>query len=122
MVEFAVANAGAGRHHLHVAGPNHRAGADAVLVLERAFENVRDDLHVAMPVCAEPLPRAHPVLVDDAQRPEAHLFWIVIVTERERVPAVEPPEVGGAAFRRLSYIDHSKPRDNARAATRHGAV
>src|SRR6266700_7273062 len=81
MVEFAMTNTGARRHDLHVARPDHRPGADAVLVLERTFENVGDDLHVAVPVRTEALTGAHPVLVDHAQGSKAHLLWIVIVTE-----------------------------------------
>src|SRR6478736_632546 len=48
MIELAVSDAGAGRHALYVARSNHRTGAEAVFVLERAFEHVRDDLHVAV--------------------------------------------------------------------------
>src|ERR1700730_10028224 len=110
VVEFAVANAGACRHDLHVARPDHRPGADAVLVLERAFEHVGNDFHVAMPMSPEPLAGADPVFVDHPQRPEAHLLRIVIVAERERVPAVQPPEIGSAAFCSMSYADHSTPR------------
>ena len=42
-------------------------------MLERAGENHRHDLHVAMPVHREPSPGRDDVLVDDAQRAPAHL-------------------------------------------------
>src|SRR6266508_1533571 len=72
---------------------------------------------------AEPLARADPVLVDHAQRPKAHVLWIVVITERERVPAVEPPEVGGAALFRMSYVDHSVRSGDARwAAARYSWI
>src|SRR6266513_6455346 len=111
VVEFAVANAGAGRHDLHIARPDHRPGADTVLVLERAFEDIGNDLHVAMSMSPEALAWADPVFIDHPQCPEAHLLWIVIVAERERVPAVEPPEIGSPTFCRVSYADHSTPRN-----------
>ena len=84
-VELAVAHAGAGAHALDVARPDDRAGAHAVLVLERALEHVGDDLHVAVRVGAEPAARRDAIFVDHAQRAEAHVRRIVVVGERERV-------------------------------------
>ena len=52
MIEFAVRDSRARAHTLRLAGTNYGAGAKAVLVLERAFENVGDNLHVAMRVHA----------------------------------------------------------------------
>src|SRR6185503_12811506 len=51
------------------------------------------DFHVAMPVPAEALPGRHSVLVDDAQRAEAHVRRIVVTGKGERVPAHEPAMV-----------------------------
>src|SRR6185295_15245453 len=95
---LAVPDARARGHPLHVARPDDRAGADAVLVLERALEDIGDDLHVAVSVGVEPAARPHPVLVDHAQRAEAHMLRVVVVAEGEAVPAVEPAEVGDAAL------------------------
>src|SRR6185312_6845009 len=97
-IELAVADAGAGTHALHLARPDHRAGADAVLVLERALENIGDDLHVAMAMRVETGAGLDAILVDDAQRAEAHMARIVIVAERKTVPAGEPAETGKAAL------------------------
>ena len=44
--------------------------------------------------------RGHPVVVDDAQGPEPHVVGIVIMAEREGVPAVEPAEVCATAIGR----------------------
>ena len=55
-----------------------------------AGEHVGDDLHVAVTVGAEAHPRLHAVLVDHAQRAEAHVVRVVIVGEREAVKRVEP--------------------------------
>ena len=97
-VELAVRDARAGGHPLHVARPDHRAGAHAVLVLERALEHVGDDLHVAVRVGAEALPGRDAVLVDHAQRAEAHVRGVVVVGERERVERAQPAVVGMAAL------------------------
>src|SRR5271155_4715838 len=110
VVELAVLDAGSSRHHLYVARQDHRPGPDAILVFQRAFEDVGDDLHVLVSMGTESLPGAYPILVDHPQRPEAHVSRIVIVTERECVPAVEPSQIGGAALCGVSYVDHSKPR------------
>src|SRR5258708_4435932 len=60
----------------------------------------------AVSVGVEPGARPDPVLVDDAQRAEAHVLGIVIVAEREGVAAVEPSEVGDAALLGGSDGDH----------------
>lgn len=65
-VEFAVQDARAGGHPLHVSGHDRRAGAHVVLVLDRSFENVGDDLHVAVRVRAEPTTCGDAIVVDDA--------------------------------------------------------
>ena len=65
---------------------------------ELAREDVADDLHVAMAVRAEAAARGDAVLVDDAQVAEAHVARVVVVGEREAVPALEPAVVGVAAF------------------------
>ena len=102
-VELAVAHAGAGTHALHVAGPDHRAGAEAVAMLEAALQHVGDDLHVPMGVGREALARRDPILVDHAQRTEADEPRIVVAGERERVPGVEPPVVGVSPVRCLPH-------------------
>ena len=47
-IVFGVADAGAGAHHLHVAGFGAAFVAQAVLVRDRALADIGDDLHVAM--------------------------------------------------------------------------
>src|SRR5208282_6030506 len=103
MIEFAVRDSRPGTHSLRFARMNDRAGAKAVLVFERAFENVGDDLHVAMPMGGETRAGADAILVDYAQRAKSHLAGVVVVAERESVAAVEPVDfrasaVGGPAW------------------------
>ncbi|MNE18243.1 hypothetical protein D3C80_1112650 [compost metagenome] len=97
-VVLAVAHAGAGAHHLHVAGADHRAGAHRVLVLQRAFEHVGEDLHVAVAMGVEAAALAHVVLVDHQQVGEADVLRVVVAAEGKAVLRVQPAEVGDAAL------------------------
>src|SRR5262249_37532694 len=113
VVVLAVAHAGAGAHALHVARHDGRAVAHGVLVPERAVEHVGDDLHVAMAVRAEAGPRLHAVLVDDAQRPVAHVPGVVVVRERKAVIRLEPAVLRVSALGGAPQLVHrpgSSPR------------
>ena len=107
-VVLAVHHAGARAHPLRVAGTDHRARTQAVPVLERAGEHPGEDLHVAMPVGRESRPGLHPILVDHAQAPEAHVRGVVVVGEGERVARVEPAVVGMPALARPPHRDHPR--------------
>src|SRR5262249_51269551 len=106
MVVLAVHHPGARAHELDLAGTDDAAAARAVLVLERALEDVGEDLHVAMAVRAETGSSLDAIVVDHAQRAEPHLALVVVVTERERVPAVEPAPVGTSPACGFSNLDH----------------
>src|SRR5437016_8198403 len=109
VVPLAVADPRTGAHSLHVPWADDRASAEAVFVLERAFEHVRNDLHVAMSMHPEAGAGIDPILVDDAQGPKAHLVGVVIVGEGERVAAVEPvgPRVASFAGRPDRNHEHA---------------
>jgi hypothetical protein len=85
VVELAVQHAGAGAHALHVAGADHAGGrrrrrlavAHRVLVRQRAFEHVADDLHVAVAMRAEAGAGGDAVFVDDTQVAHAHVRRVV---------------------------------------------
>src|SRR2546421_738601 len=96
----------AGAHALHLAGADDGAGPQAVLVLERALDDVRDDLHVAVAVGGKAPARLHPILVHDAQGAEAHVARVEVVGEGEGVAAREPAELGAAAPRARAGGDH----------------
>ena len=98
VVEFAVRDAAARAHALHIARRNADDVAHAVLVREVAGQHVADDFHVAMAVLAEAGARRDTVFIDDAQIAEAHVRRIVIVGKRERVVALQPAVVGVTAF------------------------
>src|SRR5271166_6488658 len=111
MVELAVPNTGTGRHHLDVAGPDHRPGTEAVLVLESAFNDVGDDLHVPVPMRIEAGAGPYAVLVDHPQRPETHVLGVVIMAGREGVAAVEPAEIFGSSLGGRTQRNHKYSRD-----------
>ena len=92
-------------------------------VRELPFEHVADDLHVAVAVRAEAHARLHAVLVDDAQRAEAHVRGIVVVGEAEAVERVEPAVVGVAALGRPAQRDHAQcPNHRAPPANKAAAL
>src|SRR5581483_4263245 len=97
-IELAVRHSGSRAHVLHVARLDHRPVPHAVLVLQRSFEHVRDDLHVAVRVRPESAAARNPVVVHYPQRPELLVVGIVVIRERERVPRVQPAVVGVPAF------------------------
>src|SRR5207237_4329430 len=106
VIVFAVLNAAPRPHELDFTGPNHAAAARAVFVLEGSLENVRQDFHVPMAVRAEALSGLDPVVVQHAQRAKAHVTGVVIVAERERVPAVEPAPLSLSSLCRASNVKH----------------
>src|SRR5262245_38808159 len=106
-IELAVRDARTRAHPLDLAGPDHRAGAEAVAMLQRSAENVADDLHVPVAVRGKAAAGLHAVLVDHAQRAEAHVARVVVLAERERARGVEPAEIEMAAVGGGTARDHS---------------
>src|SRR5262249_13873184 len=70
-----------------------RSGSQGVLVLERALEHVRDDLHVAMPMRPETLAGRDAIFVDDPKSTKAHVLGIEVIGEGECMARLEPPVV-----------------------------
>jgi len=83
------------------------ARPEAVFVFEFAFEDVGDDLHVAMRMCGEAVIGRDPIFVDDAQRTESHPFWIPVIVEAEGVMALQPALISAAAFVAFSDLNHA---------------
>src|SRR3954464_769875 len=106
MVELAVCDARTGRHSLNVARADHRTGADAVLVLHGAFQDVGDDLHVLVGMRVKTAAWRDAVVVDHAQRADSHVPRVVVVAEGKGVTAVQPTEVGHAALLGGTNDDH----------------
>ena len=106
MIELGVHDTRACAHALHVTRANHRAVAQTVLVSQRTIEHVADDLHVTMAMRAEPGAGHDSVLVDDAQRAEAHMRRIPILGKRKTVPGIEPAMLRMAALTCGANLDH----------------
>ena len=81
---------GARRHALNVARLDHFAVTHAVLVLQGTTHNVGDDLHVTVRMGRKATRRSDVILVDDTQGTETHPVRVVVIAEREAVPAVQP--------------------------------
>ena len=105
-IELAVQDARAGAHALHLAGPDHRAVAEAILVLEGSLENIGDDFHVLVAMAGKPGTRNDAVLVNDPQTPEAHVRRVLIMPERESVAAVQPSRPALAPRHPISEGNH----------------
>src|SRR5438445_11307169 len=87
-IRLTVANPGARAHTLSITGTNYRAVSHAVLVFERAFKQIGDDLHIAMRMRGKTMAGLHPIFVDDSKGAESHVAGIVILIEGEAVASV----------------------------------
>ena len=63
-----------------------------------SLENIRDDLHVAMAMRAETAAGLDAVVVNHAQRAEAHEVRVMKLIEGKRVTGVEPAIIAPTAF------------------------
>ena len=95
-VEFAMLHARSCTHALHAARADDRTSAHAILVGQRAFQHIADNLHIAVAMRAKTLTRLDSVIIDDAQRTKLGMFRIVIVRKRKAVPGIQPAMVGMA--------------------------
>ena len=82
-IHLAVAHAGSGGHVLQLSGNQGLTCAGTVFVPDGAFENISEDLHVAVWMLAEARRGSDAILVDDAQRAEAHVRGIVVLVKRK---------------------------------------
>src|ERR1051325_1437535 len=105
-VVFGVADTGAGRHDLHVAGFGAALVAEAVLVADGAVADIGDDLHVRVRVRREPGAGRGLVVVPDAQRAPAHALGVMVTREGEMMPGVEPVEALAAEAGKGTAFDH----------------
>jgi len=103
-IELAMRHAAARAHELNLPRLEHTAIAQAVLVLQRTFQHIAKDFHIAMRMRAKALSGCNAVVIDDAQRPKTHLRWIVVVAEGKGVMGVQPAVVRAAALVRPSDV------------------
>lgn len=74
-------DAGTGAHHLHVAGLGAALVAQAVLVGDRAFADIGNDLHVAVRVRREAAAGGDLVIVPDPQAAPVLALRVIVVGE-----------------------------------------
>ena len=101
-------NAGSRRDALHLASFHHCAVSHAVLVLERAADNVTDDFEIAMRMRAETLAPLHAVFVDHPQAAESDVLRVVVIGEGKRVMTVQPAVIGMATFVGSANFNHGR--------------
>src|SRR5262249_19289154 len=109
VVVLAVRHARARPHELNLPRPDDTAPARAVLVLESAFEDVGQNLHVAVAVPAEALAGLDTVVVQHPKGSKAHVRGVLVVTEGKRMPAVEPAQLGLPSLVGSPNLDHGAP-------------
>jgi hypothetical protein len=78
---YSESNAASGAHHLHVARFGTALVAERVLMRDRAFANIGDDLHVGVRVRGKAGVGRDFVVVPDPQRTVTHIFRIVMAAE-----------------------------------------
>src|SRR4029078_4698702 len=100
-------HARAGAHMLDFPGPNDRTGSHAVLMGNRSFKNVGDDLHVAMRMCRKALSGSHAVFIDNAKMAEVDVLRVVVVRKGERVVRVQPSVVDVTTIGRAPDFNHA---------------
>src|ERR1700689_311737 len=83
-------DATAGAQGLHVSGANLTAATGIVLVVEYAFADVRDDLHVSVRMHRKAAVRSDLIVVPDHETAEPRVRGIALAVDREVVLGLEP--------------------------------
>ena len=96
-VHFAVGEAGAGGHALHLAGLNGRVVAHRILMGYLPVEHERHDFHLRVRVLRKAGIGGDVVIIKHAQRAEVHVLPVVVVGKGEQ-------EVGAEPLRRRSVV------------------
>src|SRR5437016_7541224 len=97
-IGLAVPDARTCAHPLPIPWADYRTISHAVLMFESAFQQISDDLHVAMRMRGKTMARLHPIFVDDSKGAESHVAGIVILIKGEAVASVQPPVVASTPF------------------------
>jgi hypothetical protein len=81
---------------------------------QRAFQNVRENLHIAMAVRSKSRARSDAIFVNHAQAPEAHELRVIIIGKRKRVVRVEPAMIGVTPLFTSVNLYHSESPSGGR--------
>src|SRR3546814_16602825 len=98
MIIFRMANAGSGRHHLHVARLRPALVAEAVLMADRAFTNIGDAFHVAVRMRRKAGVRGDDIVCPDEKASPVQPVRIMVVPNEELMLVIQhacifPPKV-----------------------------
>jgi len=88
---------------------NHGAVAHAVLVLERAFQHVRNDLHIAVRVLRKPPPPATLSSFITLSVRNCNMLGIEVIGKRKGEMRIQPAVVRVRAFVAFADINHGPP-------------
>ncbi len=83
-----MANTCAGTHHLHITRFRTTFVTQTVLVADRPFTHIRNDLHIGMIVRRKPGVGRNRVVIPDTQGTPAHASGIVVIGKRKMVLGV----------------------------------
>ena len=97
-IEFAVDDPASGRHRLDFIRSDNVLFTCAVTMQHVPFDDVGDDFHIAMGMRPKPLPGCDAIVVQHAQRAEAHVLRIVVVTKRKGLVSIEPSRLKMASI------------------------
>lgn len=93
-VGLAVTNATARTHHLDLSRPDRADGAQRVAVFERPLADIRDDLHVAVPMKRKAGTDRNLVVIPDNQRAKRVMRGVASGIDLEVVLRAEPAMIG----------------------------
>jgi hypothetical protein len=117
-VALGVERARAERHALDGAGVQQAAVAQTVRVAKVAGRDVRDAFDVAVGV-HRPVRAGHQrIVVEDAQRADAHVLRVVILVEAEVPAGAEPAAIGGVDLAIAADLERSEGGGGSRTGHR----
>ena len=101
--------AGAERHPLDATGLERAILPEGIGVLERPLDHVGEPLDVRVRMHRPVGARDQPIVVEDPQRPDAHLLGIAVAVEREVPTRREPPALFGVDLGVPTDLEHDVP-------------
>src|ERR1700730_5692721 len=104
-IGFGMPDARARTHALQASGAQHCLVAERILVAQLAIDEICQNLSVAAEFVRVALTGLDAILVHHLQRTKVHVLGIVVVSEYERIPGLEPAVVVVATVPAASYLE-----------------
>src|ERR1700733_1882121 len=101
-----------GTKGLYVSRADLTAATGVVFVVEHAFADIRDDLHVPVRMQRKATAWSDLIVIPDHETTEAHVRWIALAVDREVVPGLEPVAIAtsqGVPGSKLQHLRVSSP-------------